>query len=39
MFTDKTNQEKEDIILDLVSSGDINVDLALEIAIKEGIEV
>ena len=39
IFKDKTDKEKEDIILDLVAEGELFADIAIEIAIREGLDI
>ena len=39
IFKDKTDKEKEDIILMLVGEGELFADIAIEIAIKEGLDI
>ena len=39
IFKDKTDKEKEDIILELVGEGELFADVAIEIATKEGLDV
>jgi hypothetical protein len=39
IFDNRSNIEKEEILLDLVSEGVILADVAIEIAIREGLEL
>ena len=39
MFEGKTDKEKEDAILDLVAKGVINVHIAIQLAMKEGLDL
>ena len=39
IFNNKTDEEKEEIILNLVGEGELFVDVAIEIAKKEGIDI
>jgi len=39
IFNDKTNEEKEEIILNLVGDGELSADVAVEIANREGLDV
>jgi hypothetical protein len=39
IFDNKTDEEKEEIILELVASGDLFVDLAIEIVQREGLDL
>ena len=39
IFDGKTNEEKEEIILELVGDGELFADVAIRIAEREGLEV